>query len=1497
MHYKASFLFSFLIVFSLVFAPLGQGSVLAQDELPPAPPSRQTPQPAQPRSSAPDPEHKTGVPVAQPEPGDAYEQSQPDVEGLFTLGQPGLSFRYVETFGVTEEAYQADTAHLNRPIGLYMDNSNNLYVAEDYGNRVLKYNPAGSNLLALGTAGLCLIEDYKFCSPKDVALDPGGNLWVADGNRVVQYSPSGDFLQQLPPEEPWLAGDDNTHFNYVNGIAFDGLGRMYVSDTYNHRVQVYTFSAGAPVYHSTIGVTGQPGGDNSHFASPYRLTTDTSNQVYVVDQENNRVQRCTRGATWVCTTFSSGLNYPNGITIDAGNNVYIADTYEGRILKCLPNGTCSDFVSGTYGFYDLEVDSAGNVYGAATWEGIVAKYNSSGAWQGIFLGEEFVPYLTDENHYYKPRVAIDGQDNIIILEELGQRLVKLDAGGNFLWSVGVPGVDMPDNDHLTYPHGVAVDQNGNIYVADNDRVQIFSSAGTYVNTIGGEVGSGNYQFGWAAGIAVDSSGLIYVADCPNNRVQVYSNHYIYVATIGQTGVAGSDNSHLDCPLGIDVDAARNVYVTDAGNNRIQKFNSSRVWQMTVGTPGPWGSGSSEYSHFGSGPDDVAVDAQGRIYVADIWNNRVQVFNGTGGYLTTIGGEWGINTGEFRSVSGVDVDSQGNVYVSDFDNHRIKKYSPGVPGWQQSNLNGFGTQALNIISTLGTFKNTLYAGATHWDGAGAQLWASTNGTGWSQAMNGGFGNPANYGIDHLIEFNGNLYAGTWSDDVNGGEVWRSSNGINWAQVVNDGFGNLKNVEVFRFEVFNNMLYASTWNEAQGGEVWRSGNGNLGAWGKVVNGGFGDPGNTVVSFEVFGSNLYAGTYNTTTGGQIWRTDTGNTGDWLKVNTSGFGTPENFSISALAAFDGYLYAATGYVQGGSTQIWRCQLCDNTDWQNVTGSWSADSRRMPALETKSGMLYAVMGNNVDGLEVWQTRNGSSWEQVGFNGFEGSNNNGVYWDNALTLFNNELYVGTTHRGGGGQIWRTVPVSISGNIGVSGATLSYNEGVVKTTTSLTNGDYSFAVPYNWDGTVTPSHACFSFGPANRTYGNVVANQTGQNYTPTLIPGCADIDVLVGGVSQARFGLPSQGSTRASFSGLSNGPVKLASTNAVPLIAAERVVYKVNGVNTSFTEMMGLPDSQLDAIYWLPWYNNVELDTQLRFANVSGSTATVRIYIDGDEMTGSPFTLLTGESTRKSFAGVSAGPVKIESNVPIVAAERVVYKVNGVNTSFTEMMALSNSQLDTIYYLPWYNNVELDTQLRFANVSNSMATVRIYIGGDEMSGSPFTLGVGESTRKSFAGINDGPVKIESDVPIVAAERVVYKAAGVNTSFIEMMGLPAKQLDTTYWLPWYNNVELDTQLRFANVSDTLATVHVYIGGAEMANSPFTLEPGASTRQSFAGVNSGPVQIVSDVPIVAAERVVYKVNGVGTSFSEMMGLPDGSLDPVYWLPWYNNVELDTQLRFGRP
>ena len=411
-----------------------------------------------------------------------------------------------------------------------------------------------------------------------------------------------------------------------------------------------------------------------------------------------------------------------------------------------------------------------------------------------------------------------------------------------------------------------------------------------------------------------------------------------------------------------------------------------------------------------------------------------------------------------------------------------------------------------------------------------------------------------------------------------------------------------------------------------------------------------------------------------------------------------------------------------------------------------------------------------------------------------------------------------------------------------------------------------------------------------------ATQVQQSFTVSNAPSTAGVFIAEQEMQDSPFGLTPGEIRRQSFAGISDGPVQIEGN--VDILASERVIYKVQGEYTSFSELMGLPNAQLDKIYWLPWYNNTGLDTQLRFANVTDFTATVHIFIGENEMTPPEgISLPGGESTRVSYP-VNDGPVQIVSDQNIVAAERVIYKVNNVQTSFSEMMALPASQVDDVYWLPWYNNLGLDTQLRIANVTATTASVQVLIAGEEMEGSPFTLEGGQSRRLSFEGVNGGPVQIISDQNIVAAERVIYKVQGNYTSFSETMALPEKQLDKSYWLPWYNNLGLlDTQLRIGNVSGSTATVHVFIAGNEVTPvEGIVLGVGASTRLSYL-VNDGPVQIVSDQNIVAAARVIYKVNNIQTSFSEMMALPNSQLDSTYWFPWYNNLGLDTQLRFGMP
>lgn len=214
----------------------------------------------------------------------------------------------------------------------------------------------------------------------------------------------------------------------------------------------------------------------------------------------------------------------------------------------------------------------------------------------------------------------------------------------------------------------------------------------------------------------------------------------------------------------------------------------------------------------------------------------------------------------------------------------------------------------------------------------------------------------------------------------------------------------------------MSYAET----HGAEIWRSSTGNAGSWTRVVTNGFGDANNVgVTSFETFNGYLYVGTMNFVTGGEVWRSVSGDQADWAQANTDGFGDAGSWGISALAAFGGYLYAGTGHAAGAGVQLWRCQICDGSDWQKVVdnGCGNPDTRGSPALEVFAGYLHFVVGNPATGLQVWRTQNGTNWEQVRFAGFGNSGNRSPYYDNSVVVFNGRLFVGTVNWVSGGELW------------------------------------------------------------------------------------------------------------------------------------------------------------------------------------------------------------------------------------------------------------------------------------------------------------------------------------------------------------------------------------------------------------------------------------------------------------------------------------------------
>ena len=960
------------------------------------------------------------------------------------LGPSGLAYRYVETFGVAGEAYPGDSAHLNLPQGLSVDGADNLFVAEPGAGRMLRFNSSATHNLTLGVAGrIWSLGNDTFNVPNEAAVASNGNIWVTDEHRIVEYDAAGTFQQQLPDQEPWASGSDNGHFNAPNGLVFDSAGRLYVSDEFNQRIQVYSFITTTPTYSATIGLTGVITTTDNGFNQPQRLAIDSLDRLYVADGENFRVQRCEYSGAWSCSTFfgetgvhgsdDSHLGFVEGVAVDSSDRVYIADSWNHRVVRCDSDGSdCIDFagesgVSGTNNAHfnyvgDVAVDSAGRVYVADRFNHRVQKFNSAGVYQNT-LGTPGVPYVVDDTRLNAPRsIAPTSDGGLVVAESRGLRLIKLDASGAQQWTAGEAGVFGADNTHFSdwwtdNEMGVAVAPGSQqVYLADtgNHRLQVYNSAGVYQATFG-SLGTGNYQFNCPAGLDFNpGNGNLVVADLCNQRIMVYTSAHVFKAMLGETGVAGSDNSHFNVPLDVAVAANGVIYVADAENFRVQKCTLSGSTGTCSTFAGETGVFGDDFGHLH--PVSVAVDGAGRVFVLDDWNGRVLVYDSTGAFLTSVGGGPVERTNGFQSAIGVAVDAVGNLYISDRFNHVIKKFAPGVPGWRQSNLNGFGNRLNNNVPALEVFGGQLYAGSANGT-EGGRVWRTADGSQWTAVSAPGFGQGAAIAsVVDLAEFKGQLYAGTgWSEQP--GQLWRSPNGTAWTAVVTDAFGDASPLSITTLQVYSGTLYAAANSGPNGVQVWRSATGNSLSWTNVITGGNGNANsNYLTDFIPFNGALFAGVENPDSGLQIWRSVTGNAGDWDIVVPDGFGSADNNQTGGFAIFGGQLYVGTRNDVTGA-QLWRS--ADGITWAPViqNGLGSLDNYKLESLHVLGNGLYAGFNNWATGLEVWMSTDGTTWSQINPDGFGDNNNESTLWSNAVTTYQGSLYIGTGNHVSGGEIW------------------------------------------------------------------------------------------------------------------------------------------------------------------------------------------------------------------------------------------------------------------------------------------------------------------------------------------------------------------------------------------------------------------------------------------------------------------------------------------------
>jgi len=355
---------------------------------------------------------------------------------------------------------------------------------------------------------------------------------------------------------------------------------------------------------------------------------------------------------------SAQLNFPTNIASDGAGNIYISDFGNNRIRKVTAGGAISTFAGNGTGGYSGDTGPA-----------------------------------TSAQIYQPEGLAVDAAGNLYISDAGNNRVRKVTLGGVITTVVGTgargyAGDGGPATSaQISQPEGLAVDANGNLYIADSENNCIRKvTAGGVISTIAG-TGTAGYggdggpamtaQVSFPLGVSMDTAGNLYVADTNNNRIRKVTKSGI-ISTVAGTGVFGYTGdggaaalAQLSQPEGLEVDAAGNLYIADTFNNRVRKVTADGVIGTVAGsgTAGYSGDGSAATSSQISFPLSVAVDSGGNLYISDSRNNRIRRIAAVPGALTRAGsyaqvasgGGWK-TTMTLINSSAVNVDAQIDLYA-------------------------------------------------------------------------------------------------------------------------------------------------------------------------------------------------------------------------------------------------------------------------------------------------------------------------------------------------------------------------------------------------------------------------------------------------------------------------------------------------------------------------------------------------------------------------------------------------------------------------------------------------------------------------------------------------------------------------------------------------------------------------------------------------------------------------------------------------------------------
>src|SRR5258706_238877 len=330
------------------------------------------------------------------------------------------------------------------------------------------------------------------------------------------------------------------------------------------------------------------------------------------------------GGTADGTGAAARFNIPSGGAPDNRGGVYVGDYGNHTIRKITPAGVVTT-LAGTAG-----------VEGTSDGIGVAASFKSP------------------------VDVATDSAGNVYVADSGSNTIRKITPAGVVTTLAGTPSVVGSTDGtgaaaSFNFPHGVATDSTGNVFVADgfNHSIRKITPGGG-VTTLAGKAGGGGStagtgpaaRFNVPFGVATDSAGNIYVADTSNGTIRKITPGGVVTTLAGTAGVEGSTDgtgaaARFSNPFAVATDSAGNVYVADSGINTIRKITPAGVVTTFAGTAGLTGStdGTGAAARLNL-PRGVAVDSASNVYVADSSNNTIRKIT-PAGMVTTLAGKAGV----------------------------------------------------------------------------------------------------------------------------------------------------------------------------------------------------------------------------------------------------------------------------------------------------------------------------------------------------------------------------------------------------------------------------------------------------------------------------------------------------------------------------------------------------------------------------------------------------------------------------------------------------------------------------------------------------------------------------------------------------------------------------------------------------------------------------------------------------------------------------------------